>query len=292
MKERFEMVRRKESHRWRLRVGAGVAAVACLGTMAAANASVRAARAKPALHVGTLATFSSFDPFLENDYGPGTRFVWEGLVIQQPDGTKTPGLATSWGFIKGHQNKEFAITLRQGVRFADGLPLDAKAAKKWFDYVNAQNIKQSGAGGARNTWGVPVSSVQVTGKYTLVIHLKTPDPGGIWDSIAGSAGFSTGAIASPRCVANPKLFNKGKCSAGAYEYDPSRTILNDHVTMVPNPYFWDKSEQRWSVITEKLITDQASGLQAMEAGQLDVLNGDYSTVTAAKRAGFYVTKSH
>ena len=187
------MIRRTESHRWRLRVGAGVAAVACLGTMAAANASVRAKpAAKPALNVGTLATFSSFNPFLENDYGPGTRFVWEGLVIQQADGTETPGLATSWGFIKGHQNKEFAITLRQGVRFADGSPLTAKAAKTWFDYVYAQSIKQSGPTGDTNAWGAPVSSIQLTGKYTLIVHFKSPDPGGIRDHIAGSAGLDSG----------------------------------------------------------------------------------------------------
>ncbi len=290
------MSSRTESWRRRLWFGAGLAALVCLATMAAVGASIADAsiQAKPTLSIATNTEITSLDAFtLGNAYPPSNSLVWEGLVIPQPNGTNAPGLATSFHFLKSppnslRQNKDFALTLRKGARFADGSPLTAKGVKTWFDFVNSENLRLSGASGANLAWGVPVSSVQVTGKYTLVVHFESPNAG-VWDRINAYAPI--GRIESPACVANRQLFNTGNCSAGPYKYDPSRSTVGSDLTLAPNPYFYAKSEQHWGQIDEKLITVPSTALQALQAGQIDVVMGDYSTAAAAKASGFYVSES-
>src|SRR5262249_17223153 len=139
-------------------------AIACLGLATAANAR---SKAKPTMTIGTTVTPPSLDGFKWGGFHPAGGLVWKGLVVPRPDGSFVPGLAASWRFLKSEgnslrENKDFEITLRRGVRFADGTPMNARAVKTWFDFVYSENMKVSGSANASTIWGVPVSSVEVT----------------------------------------------------------------------------------------------------------------------------------
>jgi len=143
-------------------------------------------------------------------------------------------------------------------------------------------IQQYGlAAGGIAAFGVPLQSVETVGKWTVIVHLKSPNPTLTQDLWARNAAPK---VSSPRCVANPDLFKRQSCGAGPYVIDYSQTLINDHVTLTPNPYYYDKSKQHWSKITVKVVSNASSLFQALEAGQLDLIEGDLTTVRAAKSA--------
>jgi len=253
------------------------------------NLSSGLAAAKPVLTIGIKGSPSSSNPGLGGTVrGLPFGLTNEGpLSVSTPDGAYAPGLATSWGYVKqkpgsGLANKVFQFTLRHNARFSDGTPVTAQAVKTWFDYVDTHEAP------FRFAMGVYGSTTTV-GKWKVILHLKSPN-GDVPNAISQN-GNNWSTIASPRAVANPTLFEKGSYGAGPYTLDASlggEWVAGDHYTLVPNPYYYDKSKIKFSKIIIRTITTPSSMLQAMRAGQLDVAFGDTSTVSAAEGAGLTV----
>lgn len=275
---------------WRHSAG-GVATVAALFLLAfvaflvAFVAVATGGRAtKPVLTVAINVAPPGFDPAKsgaghDNMVGVLTH---EPIVYANPDGSFSPGLATSWQYLKAsarslRANKDFKFTLRHNARFSDGTPVTARAVKIWLDYFPTRNGPQAALMGS-------IASVETVGRWTVIIHLKTPNP--IVPFILSNNPW--GLVASPAAVANPSLFAQRTYGAGPYMLDPSQTVAGDHYTLVPNPYYYDKSRQKWSKVVVKVIPLASSLLQAMQAGQVDIGPGDATTVDAASAAGLTV----
>src|SRR5262249_36689518 len=195
----------------------------------------------------------------------------------------SPGLAVEWHFLKtkagsGRANKDFELTLRRNARYSDGTLVTAAGVKTWLLYV-------AGAGGPQASDFGPIASVETTGKWSLVVHLRSPNPSARTELSNDS---NWGVAQSPKCVADPSKLATQTCGAGRYMLAPAQSVTNDHYTLVPNPYYYDKSNQYWSKVVIKIIPTASSQLQALETGQVDVTGGDPSTAKAAEAAGFKV----
>ena len=95
------------------------------------------------------------------------RNVYEGLLEYVPGGVNVrPLLATSWKV--SPDGKTYTFTLRKGVKFQDGSPFNAAAAKLGLDRM--KGVNQGPA-----TLMANVVSVTAKGANTLVIKLKQPD---------------------------------------------------------------------------------------------------------------------
>ena len=68
--------------------------------------------------------------------------------------------------------------------------------------------------------------------------------------------------------------------------DPSATVLDSKYTFIPNPYYFDKSQQHWSKIVDLVIGTPSSLLQALQTGEVEAMFGDSTTDGPAKRDGF------
>ncbi|SEL87942.1 ABC transporter substrate-binding protein [Streptacidiphilus jiangxiensis] len=118
------------------------------------------------------------------DWDPATSYsnelvalqnVYESLTRYDPGtGTVKPQLATSWSSTAG--GLTWTFHLREGVRFHDGNPVTAQAAKAAI----ARTI--AAQGGAAYIWGA-VSSIDTPDPHTLVFHLSYAAP---MDVIASS----------------------------------------------------------------------------------------------------------
>ena len=120
------------------------------------------------MRVGVTVRAGNLDP---HDYA-GQFYVqdllFEGLVKYERGGEIGPSLAESWEV--SEDGKTYTFTLRQGVTFSDGTPLDA-ASVEW-------NFKRW-AGKDDTEWlGVSrvFASVKVKDARTLVLKLKQPYP--------------------------------------------------------------------------------------------------------------------
>ena len=98
------------------------------------------------------------------------RSVYDSLMLRDDEGTLQPYLAES--LEPNEDFTEYTLTLREGVTFHDGTPLDAEAIKTVFDtYLKAPGATT--AGGLTN-----VESFEVTGPLT-----------GVYNLIEGNAAF-------------------------------------------------------------------------------------------------------
>jgi peptide/nickel transport system substrate-binding protein len=253
----------------------GLLAFATLGALAAGGA---AAATKPVLTVG----LSQPGPNLNSatDGGLLLFMTSESLITLAPSKTGAyiyrPGLATSWHYVKGTGNQSFVLTLRKNVRFSTGEPVNAAAVAKWLRYW-AKSSPYSTVG-----IGV-VKSITTPNRYTVRINLKDPNP-----TLPFGLARLSGFVSAPSCVDNPKLLNTKSCGAGEYMTTSQGSIAGEQYTLVPNPYYYDKSQVRFSKVVARFISNPSSMLQAMEAGQIDVAAGDGTTVAAAKSAGYHV----
>jgi peptide/nickel transport system substrate-binding protein len=264
-------------------------ALAALGLTAAASAR---STAKPTMTVAGPLLCYAIDP---TDIGGSQLYdnvlgiAYESLIRLRGDGGLygpfVPGLATSWK--QTNKNTVITLQLRHNGRFSDGTILNAHNAKLWLDYVY-----NPGGKNPKLTWLPAVKSVQTVGQWGIRITLKSPDPDFTWN--LSNSGFG-GEPLSPKAVAqmkaNPKsnILSQASYGAGPYMIDSAQTVMGDHCTYVPNPYYYDQSAIKWGKIVTKKIGDLNTGLAAAESGQVDVFWGaDPTTVGAAQKAGLKV----
>ncbi|HEU5031786.1 MAG TPA: ABC transporter substrate-binding protein [Spirillospora sp.] len=217
---------------------------------------------------------ASLDPAKAN-VGSDNWFVnlaYDTLLRRGKGGKEEPGLATRWGYV-GKGNEIFDLTLRGGVKFADGTPVDAEAVAASLDYVRKNGLNVS--------WTSAIDKVTATGPLTVRIHCATPHPvlPGLLDQVS-----LIGSVISPKGLAAPGRLGTQSFGAGPYVLDAAATRPGDHYTYTPNPGYWDKSKVHWKKVVIKVVTNPNSGLQAVRTGQADiipVLADQVGTATAA-----------
>lgn len=261
-----------------LLVGFAVVAFVGLTTTAQATPSTKAAK-KPVLTWGYSRGPTNLNPAL-NSYGTGgiTTLAYEPIVHINPDGTYSPGLATTWKYVPGSGNTVFEFTLRHNARFSDGNLVTAPGVVAWFRYFYSANGPQHLLLGANPTFSS-------AGKWTVEMKLTKPNPNVLFILSNWS---NWGCVADPKAFANPSVMATKTFGAGPYVILPSQTVSGNQYTYLPNKYYYDPTAIHFSKVVVKAISNPTTMLEALKAGQLDVAWGDPSTVNAASQAGFKV----
>jgi peptide/nickel transport system substrate-binding protein len=227
------------------------------------------------LRYGVTSKLDTYNPAKDSvNSGTHTRYLTtETLIAKDPKtGDYGPGLATEFGFV-GKDNLAYEFTLREDAKFSDGTPLDAAAVKKWLEYF-------AKAGGPWSTY-VALESIDTPDAYTVRLNFKAPSPN-IEYFLAG--GNNWGFVSSPKGVDNPKLLAENMMGAGPYVMDRSETVAGNRYTFKPNPNYYDKAKIKWDKIVVRVISDAATMMKALQSGELDAAQGDYSTIKAAESA--------
>ena len=259
--------------------GCVVAAQASAKGSAARAAGSKASKAKPTLTLGLTTAPISYDPSkVDSDPFDETvmSLIYAPLIHQNPDGSFSPGLATSWRYV-GKGNKTFRLTLRHNAAFSDGTPVTASAVKSWLLYFPKAKGSLSSM--------LAVNSISTSGKWTVTIHLKSANP--LAATILSEA-FVWGYVGSPKAVSNPSVFTHGGDGAGPYELESSATVSGNKYTFVPNPHYYDPSTVRFGKVVVEIISSPSSMLAAAQTGQVEVAQGDATTASAAKGNGLTV----
>jgi peptide/nickel transport system substrate-binding protein len=153
--------------------------------------------------------------------------------------------------------KTLTIPLREGVRFNDGTPFDARAVKTTLDRY--RTFKESSRAGELSS----VKSVEVAGPSTVRLHLTAPSAP-LVTLLADRAGM----ILSPtRLRKLGAKFATNPVCVGAFKY--TDRVAGDHITLDRSPYYYDRDKVRLRRIIFKIITEGPVRASNLRSGDVD-----------------------
>ena len=241
-------------------LGAGLATAALLvgGVVPAAATTTAARDANGTLHYGV--AFSSFSGSLDPAASTSVcdsialQFIYDGL-IRNVNGAPAPGLASSWKLA----GRTFTLTLRQGVKFQDGTPLDAAAVKKGLEH-NMQGV-QTHDGLAI------ISSIDVVDDHTVRLNLNTDTGATLPYVLSGREGM----IVAPNTLAKG---DAGTAGVGAGPYSLIDYTVGGRLRVKKATTYFDKKGQPFGEIDFVQADSGGPGVTALLAGDIDVFRPD------------------
>jgi peptide/nickel transport system substrate-binding protein len=264
--------------RGRLRaVAAGVLTTALLLAGCSDNGAEGAAGGREVLNLGMPVPALTYDPAKAvTDSLWITELAYDPLIYRASNGQLEPRLAASWSYV-GSDNTVFEMKLRPGVKFSDGTPLTADVVKRNFEhYADASSAKSKIA---------MFEELEVVDDLTIRIHLSEPHPA--MAELFTQAKF-VGDLASGPALDDPDQMTTRSFGAGPYMIDPDATVAKATYTFVPNPHYWNPDGVRYEKVVVKVIDNANTALNALKTGQIDAIQGDFTTAQAAEAAGLQV----
>jgi peptide/nickel transport system substrate-binding protein len=207
------------------------------------------------------------DTYYESEGLVITTSTYEGLLRYKPNSPQIEGLlATSWK--KSPDGLTYTFGLRKGVRFSDGSPFNAAAAKASLERRSALKAGPSYMLAA-------VKQLATPDQYTLVVHLEKP-VAPFLDYLASPYGP---LMSSPAAIG---LHTKGgdhasgwlgSHSAGTGPYVLSKVQRGVRYELSANPYYWG-SAPYFKSVNFAVVPNFSTQLLEVEGGTLDmVLHG-------------------
>ncbi|MGQ0830319.1 MAG: ABC transporter substrate-binding protein [Microthrixaceae bacterium] len=215
-----------------------------------------------------------------------TLGIYDPLTTYK-DGKVVPYLAESIES-DGDDLATWSMTLRSGVMFHDGTPLNADAVVKHF-----QRLQDPATGCPCLDTVKIIKSMETPDGPTglkLVFTLNTPSVA-FPDTLAGSSGY----IESPTAVA--KYGDQYKNNpVGTGPFTLAEYVPNDRVVLKAYPGYWQKDENGIQLpyldtFTVKPIPDSGQRVAALEAGDIDIFQtADSGTIAESEKKGFTAQK--
>lgn len=181
--------------------------------------------------------------------------LFDTLVQIGADGKPHPYLAQS--FTSNPDFTKWTFTLRPGVEFHSGEPLDAAAV------VNSLEAVRTGIVTSQTM--KPIESMKATGKLTLEIDVNVP-----WPAFPSYLSGQIGYICSPKMLASSQQGATKPIGTGPYlfgSWEPG-----NHLTTTRNPRYWQKGRPYLDTLTFKPLLDNTTRAQSLESGVIDVMH--------------------
>lgn len=204
------------------------------------------------------------------------RDLFEGLVIEAPNGDLIPGVAESWTF--DEPSLTYTFTIRSDAKWSDGSPLtaydceygfqrslDPKTGSKYTAILAPILNSESVASGI-----LPFTDLGVKAhdEKTLIIQLQSPTPYFL--------GLLTHATASPMHQPSVEKHGDNVAKAGSLvsngAYYLTESVVQSHIKVSRNIHYWDNENTSIDEVVYFPIEDQSSELKRYRAGEIDFTN--------------------
>ncbi|MBM7652355.1 ABC transporter substrate-binding protein [Neobacillus cucumis] len=191
------------------------------------------------------------------------RTIFDSLVVQVPDNTIKPWLATEWTV--SDDGKTYTFKLRKDVKFQDGTPFNAEAVKYSYDRILDPKTQ------AKNAVALlkPYQSSEVIDDYTIKINLATPSTAFLSNLSQAMLG-----IVSPTAAEKyGDQFGKHPVGTGPYKF-VSWTDNADIVVEKNKDYQWgpsiveNQNAPYLDKITFKIIPEEATRIGSVQRDQV------------------------
>ena len=220
--------------------------------------------AGPAQAAGTLRVGIAEDPDILDPARSGSyvgRIIFAALCDTLIDIDAkldfVPQLATSWQW--SADNLSLTMSLRPGVTFHDGEPLDAEAVRTNLTRARsaAERVRKGEVG--------PIASVDVLDPLTLRIQLKQP-----YAPLVAVLADRAGMPISPKALARLGA-EVGSAPACAGPFRLGERVAQDHITLERFPAYWDAGRIKLDRIVYRPYADSTVRLVNLQSGQLDMI---------------------
>ncbi|MCI2416526.1 ABC transporter substrate-binding protein [Saccharopolyspora sp. K220] len=197
---------------------------------------------------------------------PQMSAIYGGLFLlrAQDDGTGAevvPNQAEGYELLNG--GNDVRITLRDGIRFSDGTPLDAEAV--------AFNLRRAVTSPCtcRPTWPLAQNGVTVENPRTVVLHFTRPYAAAINSFPASNANW----MASPTALQNlgAEQFRIKPVGAGPFVVESNK--LSSELVLTRNPGYFKQGLPYLDRLTFKSIGGDQPAYQALLSGQAQAYEG-------------------
>jgi len=184
------------------------------------------------------------------------RTIFDPLAIVNAAGKVEPYLAQS--ITPNADYTAWTITLRPGIEFHDGTPLDANA-------LQLNLTKQQASPLVGPAFAAQIEGSAITGPMAVTITMKSP-----WVPFPYYlAQGQTGYIAAPSMLNNS---NGTTHPVGTGPFVFKEWVPNSHFTATANPHYWRPGLPYLDEITFKPIIQPTSRTDALETGTVDIMH--------------------
>lgn len=218
-----------------------------------------------ASHLG----LSSWDP-ARSTGGPELQLfslVYDRLMRLNRSGELQPGAAETWAFEA--DGKTLALTLREGMTFDDGTPLNAAVAKQNLERY--MTLPESTLSAMMSN----IASIEANGN-TLRITQREPD-----------SGLPSLLADRPGLLVNPAKFTElasDDIPSGSGQFTVTTQEPGVSMALKKNPAYWDADAIKVAEAEISVIADATARLNAVRTGQVDLARIDPEQVEEAESA--------
>ncbi|MGP5672856.1 ABC transporter substrate-binding protein [Brachybacterium alimentarium] len=227
------------------------------------------------LTLGVSGEAQSFDPALQQS-GGDQRWRWQAtfdtLLHCESDGTVVPNAAESYAL--SEDATTLTMTLREGMIFSDGSPVDSAAVK-----ATIEHMKEGGGSDAGRVAGV---EVQTPDDRTVV--LEAPRPTG---QLPTFMCLAPGAIAEPGQIISGAVAST-PVSSGPYELDSGGSTSGSIYRFEKRDDYWNADAYAYDVIEFVTMPDSTARLNALMSGEIDGAVIDFDQAAEARAVGLHV----
>ena len=186
----------------------------------------------------------------------------ESLDRVDQDGKIQPSLATAWQ--ESPDALGWTFTLRTGIRFSDGTPFDAAAAKASLDRSLDPTSKCPNCG----VLAKAVKSVEVVDPGHVHFTMSQPLAADVVLGLISQAPFG---MLSPRTIQKgTTTYVKDEQPVGTGPYVLKERVAGDHVLLVRNDDYWGR-RPTYAQQLFKIVPDAATREALVRSGQAQVI---------------------
>jgi ABC-type transport system substrate-binding protein len=240
-------------------------------TLLMANPSQAADLKGGTIRVAILSEISNYDPqqFLTVNF-PLIKNLYDSLIEYTPDGQAIPSLATSWSIAS--DGTSVTVTLRKGVTFQSGAPLNADAVaatlKKGADPQRGRNVYATMAF---------VKDWTVIDDSTIRLDFKGPAP----------VRQITDLLQFVSVIDPTGIDTVDTQAAGTGAYVVADRVVGQRIHLTANPQYWRSGEPVSKDVVLTIFSEDSSATAALESGAVDlVYGGSARSAVRLQREGY------
>ena len=218
------------------------------------------------LRVAILFDIQNFDPQQFSGINfPLIKNLYDSLIEYTDSGEAVPSLATAWKIAPG--NAAVTVTLRQGVTFHSGAPLDAAA-------VAATLAKGADPQKGKNVYATMsiVKDWTVGDPSTITLNFKNPVPD---KQITDLLQFLS--VIDPTGIDTVETK-----AAGTGPFTVAERVLGQRIRLVKNPKYWRQGEPLLNEVVFTVFSDNDAAAAALESGAVDGIYGSVNGRVAVR----------